>query len=99
MAVLNGKVFHKALLYFKKLYPKYLDFVDEKEHPEIPSYYSMDLSPSQQKKLTAFFDHHHNIKTRFAAKYIEICQSGNYLIPTWIEEIKKIYSDIYPDNN
>ena len=34
-----------------------------------------------------------------AAKYIEICQSGNYLIPTWIEEIKKIYSDIYPDNN
>ncbi len=90
--VLNGKAFHKALLYFKREYPELLDFVTEDEKPEIPSYYAMDLSPSQYEKMEAFFDAHHYNKSRFAAKYIEICRQGDYAVPEWIRFLKRIYS-------
>ncbi len=90
--VLNGLVFHKALLYFKKFYPDHLDFVSDEDTPQSASYYSLDLPPSHKDKLTAFFDHHHSIKTQFAYKYIEICKSGNYETPEWINNIKDIFT-------
>ena len=89
--VLNGKVFHKTLLFFKQQYPQYLDFIGDEEHSETPSYYSLDLTPSQKERLTFFFDHHHQIKTKFANKYIEICKQGNYKVPEWIEELKYLF--------
>ena len=79
--VLNGQVFNKTLLFFKKEYPELLDFVIDEDKPEIPSYYAMNLSVSDKQKLTKFFDSHHSNKTRFANKYIEICKKGNYEIP------------------
>lgn len=67
-----------------------LDFVIEEEKEEISSYYSLDLSPSNNDKLTAFFDHENN-KFLFARKYIEICQTENFVVPEWISEIKRFF--------
>ena len=88
--VLNGRVFNKALSYFKKYFPDQLDFVSDEEKPEVPSYYAMDLSPSQYQKMIGFFDANHHNKVRFANKYIEICKEGDYIIPEWILRIKDI---------
>lgn len=88
--VLNGKVFHQALLSFKTEYPELLDFVSEEEKPETASYYALDLSPSEKERLTAFFDAHHQIKTRFAEKYVAICREGNYREPEWIGKLRSL---------
>lgn len=87
---LNGKIFHLTLLTFKEQFPDLLDFVIEEEKEEISSYYSLDLSPSNNDKLTAFFDHENN-KFLFARKYIEICQTENFVVPEWISEIKRFF--------
>lgn len=95
--VLNGRVFHQALATFKSRYPVLLDFVNpEEEKPEIPSYYAMDLSLSQQAKLTAFFDAHYENKVRFAERYIAICQGGDYKTPPWIQKLINLFSE--PDH-
>ena len=84
------RVFNKALSDFTKYFPDQLDFVSDEEKPEGPSYYAMDLSPSQYQKMIGFFDANHHNKVRFANKYIEICKEGDYIIPEWILRIKDI---------
>lgn len=69
--ILNGKIFNDVLKDFKEEYPELLDFVVDQEKPELPSYFAMDLSPSQNDKLTQFFDNKPDNKVRFAQKYIE----------------------------
>lgn len=55
---------------FKEEYPELLDFVVDQEKPELPSYFAMDLSPSQNDKLTQFLIISLIIKY-VCAKYIE----------------------------
>lgn len=88
--VLNGKAFHEALLSFKEEFPHLLDFVTPAEKPQIPSYYAMDLTPTQYEKMISFFDANIHNKVRFAHKYIEICRRGGYEVPDWIKRIKTI---------
>ncbi|MGL4293060.1 MAG: AAA family ATPase [Bacteroidales bacterium] len=87
---LNGRVFHKALCFFKTEYPDLLDFVTDEDTPEMSTYYSLNLSPSDNDKLTTFFDFNHTIKSRFAQKYIEICRQGEFRTPSWIEKLKEL---------
>lgn len=85
---LNGKAFYRVLKLYKEAYPELLDFVeDESEKLEIPSYFALNLTLSQYKNLVAFFDSD-NIKYDFANAYVAELEKEEYLIPTWINEIK-----------
>lgn len=84
---LNGKLFNKTLLEFKEQYTELLDFIDDDEKLQIPSYFAMDLTLSNNEKLTNFFDSD-NIKFDFAKKYVDLANIGSYEIPKWINELK-----------
>ena len=58
---LNGKAFYETLKKFKPDYQTELAFVeDDKEIDEIPSFFGLDLRPSEQTLLTQFFDSGNN---------------------------------------
>ena len=84
---LNGKLFNKTLLEFKEQYTELLDFIDDDEKLQIPSYFAMDLTLSNNEKLTNFFDSD-NIKFDFAKKYVDLANICSYEIPKWINELK-----------
>lgn len=86
--VLNGLIFNETLKMFKNEYPDLLDFVQDDTKEEIPSYFAMDLSPSQNEKLTLFFDRRPDNKVRFAQKYIDNAIVLEKTIPEWISTIK-----------
>lgn len=88
--ILNGKIFYEALKYFKPLYPELLKFVGDDEKTEIPSYFALDLTVSQKKLLTAFFDKEPENKVLFANKYIEIAKSTEEEKPKWVSLIKEL---------
>lgn len=84
---LNGKLAYETLMKFKEAHPVELDFlVDGKEVTEESTHFSFDLSPSQSKKLNAFFDFKDN-KLLFAQEYVKNI-NGGYEIPSWIKEIR-----------
>lgn len=88
--ILNGRVFYETLKCFKPLYPDLLNFVGNDEKQEIPSYFALDLTVSQKKLLTAFFDKEHENKVLFANKYIEIAKSKEKEKPKWVSLIKEL---------
>jgi hypothetical protein len=87
--VLNGKLFHETLKQFKPNYPDLLAFVDDTHiASEIPSYFALDLRPSESAKLDEFFEKDNN-KYEFAKTYVSLL-SDEYLVPNWIQELKVI---------
>jgi predicted ATP-dependent endonuclease of OLD family len=87
---LNGKLFVETLTSFIESYPEIENIlIDVNEPTEECSYYSLDLSHSKQKLLENFFDKDNN-KFEFAKRYSEKI-SENFVVPEWIEELKKIY--------
>ena len=86
---LNGKLFYEVLKFFKNDFRDLLDFINkEATMPEIPSYFSLDLRPSEKSKLDQFFSiKSGENKLRFAEKYTSLLV-GDYATPTWIQELK-----------
>ncbi|MFK8271167.1 AAA family ATPase [Capnocytophaga stomatis] len=89
---LNGKAFYKTLLLFKEENLDLLSFISpEEEKSEVPSYFAMDLKPTDYGKLTNFFDKE-NIKFDFAKKYVGVLEEDkNFVKPNWILEIERFY--------
>lgn len=87
--ILNGNIFNKTLNEFKSEYPELLDFVNNQEKPQIPSYFAMDLTPSQNDKMTHFFDDKPENKVRFAQKYIDNAKILETSIPSWVTFLKE----------
>lgn len=87
---LNGKLFFETLKDFLETNPELASITDFINTPtEESSYFVLDLSPSKQKILERFFDADNN-KLDFAKKYVKKI-SVEYVVPEWIEEIKKLY--------
>lgn len=91
---LNGKAFYEVLKSFKESYPELLAFIDVTiEKKEIPSFFALDLRPSEYGDLLAFFDSD-NIKYDFAKKYIEeIDSETEYIEMGWINEIRTFFKN------
>lgn len=89
---LNGKAFYNVLKSFKQLYPSLLGFVDESiEKDEIPSFFALDLRPSEYNNLLEFFDSDNN-KFDFATKFVKEIDSGkSYKEMEWTKEIKMFF--------
>jgi predicted ATP-dependent endonuclease of OLD family len=90
---LNGKAFYKTLKLYKENYIDYLSFIEpEIDKEEIPSFFALDLRPSQYKDLMNFFDSDNN-KYDFALEYIkELSADGNnYIEMSWINEIRTFF--------
>ena len=87
--ILNGNIFNETLNEFKSEYPELLDFVNNQEKPQIPSYFAMDLTPSQNDKMTHFFDDKPENKVRFAQKYIDNAKILETSIPSWVTFLKE----------
>lgn len=87
--VLNGKIFYEVLKQFKQKYPDLLAFIDNTHvASEIPSYFALDLRPSESSKLYEFFERDNN-KYEFAKKYIALLSSED-IVPNWVQELKSI---------
>lgn len=89
---LNGKAFVDTLNYFVGEYSEELQgIIDrDKEYPELPVFYSLDLPVSKSIKLKEFFNiDNGEMKLKFARKYCDIISNNNYVIPEWILEIKE----------
>ena len=89
--ILNGKAFAKVLATFKDEYPNLLSLnFDDKE--EIPSYIAMNFRLSEYEDFHKFLDTSNN-KYEFSQKYIEeLCSDTEYLIPSWVEELKRFFN-------
>lgn len=89
---INGKAFYEVLKSFKKAYPELLSFViTTTEKEEIPSFYALDLRPSEYKNLLSFFDSG-NIKYEFTKAFIEEFNSETaYTEMGWINEIRTFF--------
>lgn len=84
---LNGKLFYETLKEFKDNYPDLLNFIkDDFVALEIPSHFALDLRPSENSKLEAFFDKDNN-KYEFAKRYSKMI-SSEYVVPDWIQELR-----------
>lgn len=67
-----------------------LNFLEGRSAPfDGPSYFALDLRPTEQQLLEMFFDRNNN-KYRYAKKYIESL-SPDLAVPTWITEIRKFF--------
>lgn len=88
---LDGKQFYDTLMDFKEEIPSLKKLMDkiEFEDNNSTSYFSLNLSPSQQSKLENIFDEN-NLKFRFAKQYVEKMGEG-YKTPKWINKLKKMY--------
>lgn len=87
--ILNGQIFYETLKTFKNEYLDLLSFVDEEEIKEPnPSYFALDLRPSELENLNAFFDADKDNKVLFANKYIEFDKDLTGSVPEWIMKIK-----------
>lgn len=83
---LNGRHVFNTLKSFSNCYPD-LDFLNSMQEPfEGPSYFSLDLRPSEKSLIEMFFDNGNN-KFDFAKKYTETL-TADMLVPTWIVEIR-----------
>ncbi|MCK8521479.1 ATP-binding protein [Aquimarina sp. D1M17] len=91
---LNGKAFYKVLKKYKSQYPGLLSFVNvDIEKSEIPSYFALDLRPSEYENLLNFFDSD-NIKYDFAKEFItEISSEIEYIEMNWINEIRTFFEE------
>ncbi|MFL0807363.1 MAG: ATP-binding protein [Oceanobacter sp.] len=89
--VLNGKLFIETLKTFQADCSESLDFIDfDADHDEVPSYYALNMRPTDHKKIMAFFDKDDN-KINFANRYVELLEKGTYKTPDWIEEIREFF--------
>jgi hypothetical protein len=83
---LNGKHMFNTLRGFSTKYPD-LDFLNSMAEPfDGPSYFALDLRPSEKTLIEMFFDSDNN-KFDFAKKYTETL-SKEMLVPSWIVEIR-----------
>lgn len=92
--VLNGKAFKVALDSFKdeSEYAELLLFSGDVGTSEKPSFYAMDLKPSEYDKLEKFFSSNNNgNKVLFAQRYVQEISKNIYTVPSWIEEIKNFF--------
>lgn len=88
---LNGRLFYETLLQFTGSFPALSPILDAIQKPsEEPSYYALNLRPSDQTILEDFFDTGNN-KYEFAKKYCEIDSPPSYKAPDWIIEIREIF--------
>ncbi len=88
---LNGRLYHKVLLKFKKEKIIDFDFITDEEKPETPSYYSLDFRESERDIVDQFLNDNDSYnKELFAKTYVEL-DSEEYLIPNWIKQIKKYF--------
>lgn len=90
--VLCGATFFKALKLFSKDndVSDFINSVDESKIDSNAVYYSLDLSPRKQKKLSEVFKKQ-DFKFAFAEKYISIIDESD-VEPSWISELKEIIS-------
>lgn len=85
---LNGRIFGFVVNQLRTDFP-ILDVINEDEKNESPSFYALDLRPSEYAKLDEFFNGNRGAnKVLFAKKYAEILSLGEYQVPSWISEIK-----------
>ncbi len=90
---LNGKLFHKTLLTFKDANPE-LAIIDDSPKDECCSGYAMNLGQQDYEKLDTFFNKNKGQnKVQFALAYIKIMNSGQYIVPHWIQEIKNFFKN------
>jgi hypothetical protein len=83
---LNGKHMFHTLKWFSQKYPD-LDFLNSMPEPfDGPSYFALDLRPSEKALIEMFFDSDNN-KFEFAKKYTETLENG-MVVPSWIVEIR-----------
>lgn len=88
---LNGKLFNRTINTFKYNNVE-LTFVENGEKEESPSYFAMNLRPSDYNLLDTFFSKNKNEnKVLFAQKYVELLPQDDYVIPAWIREIKEFF--------
>ena len=89
---LNGRIFGKVVNSLRTDYP-ILNIISEDEKSEQPSYYALDLRPSDYEKLDNFFTENKGAnKVHFAKKYVELLSQGSYQVPRWINEIKNYFN-------
>lgn len=94
---LNGFSFSKTLKSFENEFEQIKDLLSEKNFDnDTLSFFSMNLTVSEQKQLEHFFDMD-GIKYEFAKRYIDIDEywknekGRNNLVPAWIEEIRNFF--------
>ncbi|MDT7466423.1 hypothetical protein [Citrobacter portucalensis] len=94
---LNGFSFSKTLKSFENEFEQIKDLLSEKNFDnDTLSFFSMNLTVSEQKQLEHFFDMN-GIKYEFAKRYIDIDEywknekGRNNLVPAWIEEIRNFF--------
>jgi ABC-type cobalamin/Fe3+-siderophores transport system ATPase subunit len=83
---LNGRHMFNMLKEFSKEFPD-LNFLNSMEEPfDGPSYFALDLRPSEKALIDMFFDSNNN-KYDFAKKYAASL-TPEMLVPKWITEIR-----------
>ncbi len=89
---LDSKTYYNTLLFFKVNGISSLDFLDEElSFNEVDnSHFAFDFRPSEKTFIDSFFDEE-NHKYEFAIKYSELLPE-DYIIPSWLEEIKTFFS-------
>lgn len=90
---LNGRAFYEALMSFKNQHDE-LAFLSEHENiSETSSYAALNLRPSDYAKMDEFFSKEKSrYKVEFANKYVEIISQNDYVVPSWLEEIKAFFA-------
>ena len=88
--VLCGKTFFEALKKFAgdNDIDNFISSIDEDNITTESVYYSLDISPKKQQKLSEIFKKG-NFKFEFSEKYIELI-SEEHTVPKWITELKKM---------
>ncbi|EKN4023216.1 ATP-binding protein [Yersinia enterocolitica] len=85
--VLNGQLFYECLMSFRPQYPMELGFLSNITAQEnCVSYFSLDITPTQSKKILDFFEKDNN-KFKFAQEYISRINSNHY-VPDWISQLR-----------
>jgi predicted ATPase len=90
---LNGKAFIETLKRYNDIYihPIINDLKNIKDINR-NSFYCFDLRDSDKLILKKFFDLDKGYrKIDFAKKYIEVIKEQDYVVPKWIEEIKRYF--------
>ncbi|WP_421978704.1 AAA family ATPase [Roseivirga seohaensis] len=87
--VLCGKTFYNTLIQFvdDPEIQTFIETIDESKVTEESVYYSLDLSPKQQREISTIFKKS-NFKFDFSKKYCELIDD-NHKIPEWISMLKK----------
>lgn len=88
---LNGKLFGAVVRELKNS-NEVLNVITSDDLPDEPSYFAIDLKPSDYLKLKGFFDDNRGEnKVIFAKKYVELMSTSKFSVPSWIVEIKNYF--------